>query len=92
MLLGLLVNYNKFEFQNPYQLRLEDFVNDAAIKTVIEGLRPVFEDLRKAFIDIQDDQPEVWARANPLAYIGLTSRPSTPTLTEDEIKKAFNAM
>ncbi|KAK6597591.1 hypothetical protein H4I96_08543 [Botrytis cinerea] len=24
-LLGLLVNYNKFEFQNPYRLRLDDF-------------------------------------------------------------------
>ncbi|KAK6845301.1 membrane protein [Apiospora arundinis] len=39
MLLGLLANYNKFEFQNPYQLRLNDFVNEAAIQKVPKPAR-----------------------------------------------------
>ena len=37
-LLGLLTNYNKFEFQNPYRLRLDDFVNDTIIKDMITCL------------------------------------------------------
>src|ERR1700744_3923321 len=34
-LLSLLVNYNKFEFQNPYQTRLNDFVNEGIMRKLV---------------------------------------------------------
>ncbi|GJN75141.1 hypothetical protein VFPFJ_06687 [Purpureocillium lilacinum] len=70
-LLGLLANYNKFEFQNPYQLRLNDFVNESTIQRVIECVGYTCQALRSDYIDIQDDLPEGWTFSNTLNMIGL---------------------
>jgi hypothetical protein len=97
VLLGLLVNYNKFEFANPYRLRLDDFVNDAAIRKVAQGIGAACRIAREKYIAIQDDQPEGWSFGSTLAYVGLGalapgSRPTTPTLTAEDAKTRFSAL
>ncbi|KAI5864092.1 DUF1741-domain-containing protein [Durotheca rogersii] len=70
-LLGLLANYNKFEFQNPYQLRLNDFVNEAAIQKIVRCVGYTCRNLRGQYIDILQDLPEGWSITSTLNMIGL---------------------
>jgi hypothetical protein len=96
-LLALLTNYNKFEFQNPYRLRLDDFVNDAIIQKLIHSFGDSCLKLRDSYVAIQDDLPEGWTLGSTLNYIGLGafapgSRPSTPTPAADETKSLFAAL
>ncbi|KAF4507082.1 hypothetical protein G6O67_005757 [Ophiocordyceps sinensis] len=70
-LLGLLANYNKFEFQNPYQLRLNDFVNESTIGKMIQCVGYTCQALLCEYVDIQDDVPEGWTFSNTLVMIGL---------------------
>ncbi|OTB04627.1 hypothetical protein M426DRAFT_320742 [Hypoxylon sp. CI-4A] len=70
-LLGLLANYNKFEFQNPYQLRLNDFVNEAAIQKIVRCVGYTCRNLRGQYIDIIQDLPEGWSISSTLSMIGL---------------------
>ncbi|KAK3936599.1 hypothetical protein QBC46DRAFT_321191 [Diplogelasinospora grovesii] len=70
-LVGLLANYNKFESQNPYQMRLNDFVNEATIKKIIKSVGYACQRLRGGYIDVQDDLPEGWSLAGTLNMIGL---------------------
>jgi hypothetical protein len=96
-LLGLLTNYNKFEFQNPYRLRLDDFVNDTIIQKMIQGFGDSCLKLRDAYVAVQDDLPEGWTLGSTLSYIGLGalapgSRPSTPTPAAEETKSMFGAL
>ena len=71
LLLGLLANYNKFEFRNPYRLRLEDFVNENAIQKIAQGIGSACSQLRDSYVAIQEDVAEGWTVGNTLAYIGL---------------------
>ncbi|KAL9007574.1 MAG: hypothetical protein Q9173_007190, partial [Seirophora scorigena] len=84
LLLGLLANYNKFEFRNPYRLRLEDFVDDATIQQIIRGFGALCSQSRDKYVAIQEDIQEGWTLSSTLKYIGLgvlaPSRSSTPTL------------
>ncbi|KAF2732028.1 DUF1741-domain-containing protein [Polyplosphaeria fusca] len=96
-LLGVLVNYNKFEFQNPYRLRLDDFVNDSVIQKMITGFASTCVALRDAYVAVQDDLPEGWTLGSTLNYIGLGvlapgSRPSTPVPAADEARSLFTAL
>ncbi|KAH7075466.1 hypothetical protein BKA63DRAFT_412669 [Paraphoma chrysanthemicola] len=96
-LLGLLTNYNKFEMQNPYKLRLDDFVNDAIIQKTISGFGDSCVKLRDAYVAVQDDLPEGWTLGSTLSYIGLGalapgSRPSTPTPAAEDTKSLFAAL
>lgn len=96
-LLGLLANYNKFEFQNPYRLRLDDFVNDSIIQKMIVCFGRSCLELRNAYVAVQDDMPEGWTLGSTLSYIGLgalapSSRPSTPVPTPEEAKSLFVAL
>lgn len=96
-LIGLLANYNKFEFQNPYQLRLTDFVNEATIKTIIKSVGIACHQLRDEYTDIQDDLPEGWTMANALGMIGLRAlapgakakQPPKPVYDAETAKKMF---
>lgn len=86
-LLGLLVNYNKFEFQNPYQMRLNDFVNEGAIQKIIKSAGYTCQELRAKYVEVQDDLPEGWTLSGTLNLIGLGAiapggKP-TPRLTYD---------
>ncbi|CAN9424093.1 unnamed protein product [Alternaria alternata] len=98
-LLGLLTNYNKFEFQNPYRLRLDDFVNDAIIQDMVSCFGETCRNLRDSYVAVQDDMPEGWSLGSTLSYIGLGalagsgSRPTTPTpAAPEEAKSLFAAL
>ncbi|KAJ9149245.1 DUF1741-domain-containing protein [Pleurostoma richardsiae] len=71
ILLGLLANYNKFEFQNPYQLRLNDFVNEATIRKIVRSVGQDCQRLRGQYVAIQEDLPEGWSLSSTLNMIGL---------------------
>ena len=73
LLLGLLANYNKFEFRNPYRLRLEDFVNEKVIEKIILGFSDTCAVIRKGYTDVIDDLPvdPSWTLSSTLSYIGL---------------------
>lgn len=94
LLIGLLANYNKFEFQNPYQLRLEDFVNEASIQKVATGVGLVCGGLRNGYVAVQDDIPEGWSLTNTLIFFGLRAlapgtRNKTNPPTAEEAKGMF---
>ncbi|RKL12011.1 hypothetical protein BFJ68_g8131 [Fusarium oxysporum] len=67
----LLANYNKFEFQNPYQQRLNDFVNEAVIQKIVGAVGQACQTVRSRYITIQDDLPEGWTFSATLNMIGL---------------------
>ncbi|MCJ1408072.1 hypothetical protein MMC19_002145 [Ptychographa xylographoides] len=71
LLLGILVNYNKFEYRNPYRLRLEDFVNESTIQKIISGLGSIFAQSRQKYAAIFEDVAEGWNLSSTLTYIGL---------------------
>lgn len=94
LLLGLLANYNKFEFRNPYRLRLEDFVNEGAIVKIVQGLGVACSQSRDHYVAIQEDVAEGWTLSNTLAYISfgvLTpakgAKPAPPK--NDDLKEGF---
>ncbi|KYK55879.1 hypothetical protein DCS_07844 [Drechmeria coniospora] len=70
-LVGLLANYNKFEFQNPYQLRLNDFVKESTIQKIIQCVGDTCQALRSDYVAVQDDVPEGWSLSNTLSMVGL---------------------
>ncbi|KAK1139319.1 hypothetical protein N8T08_001090 [Aspergillus melleus] len=97
LLLGLLANYNKFEFQNPYQLRLDDFVNESSIRKIVNGVGLSCGALRNGYVAVQDDAPEGWSLISTLIYFGLgvlapnrRDRSSPPTA--EEAKEMFTAL
>lgn len=97
LLLGLLVNYNKFEFQNPYQLRLDDFVNETSIQNIVKGVGISCGALRNGYVAIQDDSPEGWTLMGTLLYFGLgvlapnrKEKPNPPS--PEEAKEMFAAL
>jgi hypothetical protein len=97
-LIGLLANYNKFEFQNPYQLRLNDFVNEATIQKIISSVGQSCATLRQQFIGVQEDIPEGWTLSNTLNMIGLGAiapggKPAPkPTYTAEAAKQLFTKL
>ncbi|KAL8997338.1 MAG: hypothetical protein Q9169_003372 [Polycauliona sp. 2 TL-2023] len=99
LLLGLLANYNKFEFRNPYRLKFEDLVNEPAIPKIILGLGVICSRSRDHYVVVQEDKEQGWTLSNTLKYIGLgvlaPSRSSTPTRnapTIDDSKDLFSTL
>ena len=95
VLLGVLTNYNKFEFRNPYRIRLEDFANEVAIQRFVLAYQTTLSHSRDLYVAIQDDVAEGWTLSSTLAYIGLgvlaPSKPTKPTakISNEEAKKDF---
>lgn len=97
LLLGLLANYNKFEFQNPYQLRLDDFVNESSIQKIVQGVGLACGGLRNGYIAVQNDGPEGWTLTNALIFFGLRmlapgARDKANPPTVEEAKAMFAAL
>jgi hypothetical protein len=97
LLLGLLANYNKFEFQNPYQLRLDDFVNESSIQKIVKGVGLSCGGLRNGYIAVQDDIPEGWSLTSTLVFFGLRAlapgaRDKANPPTAEEAKAMFAAL
>ncbi|KAI9753267.1 MAG: hypothetical protein M4579_005240 [Chaenotheca gracillima] len=78
LLLGLLANYNRFEFQNPYRLRLEDFVNEGTIQKIIRAIGLESRILRDGYVAVQDDLPEGWSFNSTMTFFGLGALTSAP--------------
>lgn len=94
ILLGLLANYNRFEFQNPYRMRLDDFVNDSVIKKIVLAVGDTCKLSRDKYVAVQNDMPEGWNIGSTLSYLGLGaltpgSRPSSPILSDEVAKLRF---
>lgn len=94
ILLGLLANYNKFEFQNPYRMRLDDFVNEATIQKIIRSVGTTCQTTRDKYIEIQDDLPEGWTLNSTLSMIGLGAiapggKPTAPVIDPEMAKEMF---
>ncbi|EAU35803.1 conserved hypothetical protein [Aspergillus terreus NIH2624] len=94
LLLGLLANYNKFEFQNPYQLRLDDFVNESSIQKIVKAVGLSCAALRNGYVAVQDDSPEGWTLISTLIFFGLgvfnpSKREKATPPTADEAKEIF---
>jgi len=92
----MLVNYNKFEFQNPYQHRLTDLINEEAITKTIMGMGAVFARSRDQYVAVQNDQVEGWTFGGTLSYFGMGGRAASaskqPVLTAEEQKAVFSAL
>lgn len=92
------MNYNKFEFQNPYQLRVADYLNDSVMKQLVQSLNPAFVDIRDQYLALQPDQDGSWSVGNTLSYLSLGtykagSTTSTATvLGEEELKSALGQL
>jgi hypothetical protein len=90
-LLGLLANYNKFEFQNPYRLRLDDFVNEGTIQKIIRSVGYTCSTARAKYVAIQEDLPEGWTLSSTLNMIGLGAiapgAKNAPPVIDPEIAK-----
>ncbi|KAL2109746.1 hypothetical protein VUR80DRAFT_2074 [Thermomyces stellatus] len=98
-LLSLLANYNKFEFQNPYQLRLNDFVNEVTIQKIVRSVGHACQRLRAQYVEVQDDLPEGWTLSNTLSMFGLGAiapgaRPEKKKVAYDPetMKKMFTSL
>lgn len=94
LLLGLLANYNKFEFRNPYRLRLEDFVNESAIQKIVQGIGSACSQSRNSYVAVQEDVAEGWTVGSTLAYIGLgvlapSKGPAPAQAKTDDMKEGF---
>lgn len=97
ILLGILANYNKFEFQNPYQLRLDDFVNESNIQKIVKGVGLSCGGLRNGYVAVQDDKPEGWTLTSTLIFFGLRvlapgAKDRTNPPTAEEAKEMFAAL
>ena len=96
ILLGLLASYNKFEAQNVYQNRLEDFVNEETIKILVHSFTECCRRIRDEYVAVQDDSPGTWTWNSTLNYVGLRSMSpdaqKPPPPSEEEAKVIFNAL
>lgn len=97
LLLGLLANYNRFEFQNPYHLRLVDFVNESTIQKIVKGIGVSCAALRNGYVAVQDDVPEGWSLTSTLVFFGLRAlapgaRDKASPPTPEEAKEMFAAL
>ena len=93
VLLGLLANYNKFEFRNPYRVRLEDFVNEGTIKIIARCVGATCLALRDQYLALQDDSPESWGIGSTMSYFGLGAWTAKPrpavSPNSDDVKAQF---
>ena len=58
--------------QNPYQLRMDDFVNEAAMQRIVHEIGMSCIRIRADYVALQDDLPEGWSLNSMLSYVGLT--------------------
>lgn len=96
LLLGLLANYNKFEFRNSYRLRLEDFVNEVTIQKTVQGLGCTCTQLRDDYVSLQEDVDEGWSLSSALNYIGLSAlaprKSASPAPNAEDAKEHFASL
>ncbi|KIV97791.1 hypothetical protein PV10_01499 [Exophiala mesophila] len=96
VVVGVLSSYNKFESQNVYQNRLEDFVNEDTIRILVQQFAKISLSSRDRYIEAQDDYPPPWNLNSTLTMVGLRSLSGDankpPPLTEEEVKVLFSSL
>ena len=98
VLLGLLANYNKFEFRNPYRMRLEDFVNEKVIEKVITGFSATCTIIRRGYTEVIDDLPvdPSWTLSNTLSWMtfGMLApiKAINPIAAPEDYKQRFDPL
>jgi hypothetical protein len=96
VLLGCLASYEKFEQQNVYQNRLEDFVDDSTIRLLVDAVGETSRRIRDEYTAIQDDAAATLTLSSALTFVGLRSlspdarKPAPPS--EEEAKARFNEL
>lgn len=70
-------------------MRLEDFVNELAIRKLVDDLSAAFELIKESYVLIQNDEPEAWSLGTTLSYIGLKSRPAAKAMSPEDASAAF---
>jgi hypothetical protein len=96
VLLGCLASYEKFEQQNVYQNRLEDFVDESTIRLLVDIVGESSRRIRDDYTAIQDDAAATLTLSSALTYVGLRSlspdarKPAPPS--EEEAKARFNEL
>lgn len=94
-LLSLLLNYNRFEFQNPYRQRLEELGNRTAINAVLENITVTCALCRDQYAAAQEDIAEGWNLSGALSWFGLgvlTGTPQTTAVTDEAANVIFSAL
>ena len=83
--------------QNPYQLRLDDFVNEVTIQRIIRGVGDACVAARNEYVAVQEDLPESWNLNSALVFFGLRvlapeAKTKSAPPTEEEAKALFGAL
>ena len=94
ILLGILVNLNKFEIHNPYQKRLEDFVHLETMQSLMQKIGAVYQSVRDSYVLVQDDTPETWTEAT-LHLVGVKNwagHKKRPPPSEDEARTLLSVL
>ena len=91
MLLGVLANYNRFEYRNPYRSCMSDFTNEAIILRYQEGFGETCSELRNSYAMVHPDTPEPWNFSSALSSLGLgilaPIKAITPAVSENATKE-----
>ncbi|EXJ81768.1 hypothetical protein A1O1_07833 [Capronia coronata CBS 617.96] len=96
VVIGILSSYNKFESQNVYHHRLQDFVNEDTIRLLVRKLAEASAALRDQYVAVQDDYPARWSFSSTLAMVGLRSlsadakKPLPPS--DEDAKRLFASL
>ena len=69
------MNYNKFEFANPYRLRLDDFVNESVIRKIAHSVGSACVLVRDKYIQSVSSTPVEAADATVIDASGKTLMP-----------------
>ena len=93
VVIGILSSYNKFEAQNVYQNRIEDFVDEETIRLLVHHSAQACATIRDQYIAVHDDYPASWTWSSTLAMVGLQALTSDAQKgvppTEEEAKALF---
>ncbi|OAL68156.1 hypothetical protein A7C99_0553 [Trichophyton rubrum] len=84
-------------FPSLMKLRLNDFVNEIAIRKVVRGAGVACASLRNSYISVQDDLPEGWNWNTTLSFFSFGflapgRRHQSQPLTVEEMKERFKVL
>ena len=94
ILVGLLVNYDKFETHNHYRPRFAETTDDGTLHAVIATIGQISFLLRDRYVAVLDDIPAAWSIGGTLSYVGLGAlagaKSAAPVMTEEQQKTLFD--